>query len=340
MTNTNVPICTGMPKPKIRGGRRCDRAGADEGAAEVRHRDFDHGGDERHRQPRNRPDLRRPVRKQAGDHRPLKSGRPPGRPGHGIPTRINTVVRPKQINSRVRFAVDVDALRASTRPTCAMAIAGIIDGGVLDGPEPQRRILHRAAEVVQNRLHVGADDEIEQDAEEQLEVEHHHRDQAPAIGEGTRSRRSCRARRRASCRRRQPGQSSEARNAASGRSYTCGHLSTTQELQFAVAEFRFQILRDALTPARAWRAARRSSWVRSQDSRAARAGRLRARHLRRRFFDVGLVFPARSPPRARFLRRRVRPLCGAGRTLSWRLSSVVRRRAGAASSFRGPSSEF
>ena len=53
---------------------------------------------------------------------------------------------------------------------------------VFDRPEAERAALHRFAEVFANRRHVRADDEVEQEAEEHLDVERHHQREAPAIG--------------------------------------------------------------------------------------------------------------------------------------------------------------
>ena len=80
-----------------------------------------------------------------------------------------------------------------------------------------------------NRLAMfGLDHEIEQQTEQHLDVERHHRDQAPAIGERTAALRPCRGRRRASRRRRRSARSSASRNEGSGAVvYMSADVSTT-----------------------------------------------------------------------------------------------------------------
>ena len=154
MTTTKAPICTGTLKPKIRRGRGGDGAGADEGRAEVRNGHFEDGGDEAPAQPGQRRDCAAHVENSSRgcqDHRRGTADGRPAVPARECQQRSAMVARPKQINSRVRLASGVVAFRASTRPDVRQNDRADHRRDVFDGPEAQRRIFHRAAEVVQDR---------------------------------------------------------------------------------------------------------------------------------------------------------------------------------------------
>jgi hypothetical protein len=51
------------------------------------------------------------------------------------------------------------------------------------GPEAQLRVPHRLAEVRADLLHVRAHDEVEDQAEQHLEVERGHRKESPPVGQ-------------------------------------------------------------------------------------------------------------------------------------------------------------
>ena len=143
---------------------------------EMRDRHFDDGGDERDAEPAERPPARTTSHgKERADHT-RKSGRVrPGVPGHGVPTSISTRREPeadeqaRPLGGRRRAPCApargrrARARRRRTSPRCARP------------PRSACRALHRLAEMIQDLLHVRAEAEVEQQAEQHLQVERHHR---------------------------------------------------------------------------------------------------------------------------------------------------------------------
>ena len=221
MMTTKVPTCATTQAEIRRGGG--DGAGAHEREPEMRDRHFDDRADEGEREPRERLDFRGPRREYSGqdlcDHSPRNSGRPPGLPGHGMPTNIRIVARPKHTSSRVRFAAVVFALRASTRPIAParwrQTSPWCVRRPRIARPDPSSR-----RQVVEDGLHVRLPQIQRQPGAAAYRAPH--RDQAPAIGQrlGAFDLSAQRGQRGAPTPR--PVQSIESRNESTARSNTAG----------------------------------------------------------------------------------------------------------------------
>ena len=128
------------------------------------------------------PGERRAVEcEHGGRNYTRNSGRPLAIPGHGVAAIIARVDSTTHTSRRLRFAAGDAAFLASTRPTCAITTANIIR---LTCSTAQNRATGSriAAPKCRDRLRIRAQDEVQREAEQELNVERDHQDQPPAVG--------------------------------------------------------------------------------------------------------------------------------------------------------------